>query len=283
MSSPSVYSRFSGELSSHWIQTTSGTGFLRPGGSGLLLGNDGATDQVYTNAQIDDYRDLSRADFLWRPPLRLTVRARFSHNSGQITGTAGFGFWNDPLRMTGLRRLALPQALWFFYAGPDADMRMALDQPGWGLKAAVSDTRTCKFLARAPLLALAPPLMRVPLLYRWLWPSFQRQPESPNDCSPPPCRTGMSTPSTGSGTGHGFFWMGAVAGNIPCACRSTWACRLVGQPIPTDCALGSFPLGTSGEGRRPMAGDRLAGGRKNSRLGVSRLDQAATNLGSSRP
>ena len=174
MSPSSVYARFAGGLSSPWLQSTSGTGFLRPGGSGLLLGNDGATDQVYTNAQIDDYRDLSRADFLWRPPLRLTVRARFSHNSGQITGTAGFGFWNDPLRMTGLRRLALPQALWFFYAGPDADMRMALDQPGWGWKAAVIDTRTCKFLARAPLLALAPPLMRVPLLYRWLWPSFQR-------------------------------------------------------------------------------------------------------------
>ena len=174
MSPSSVYARFAGGLSSPWLQSTSGTGFLRSGSSGLLLGNDGATDQVYTNAQIDDFRDLSRADFLWRPPLRLTLRARFSHDSGQITGTAGFGFWNDPLRMTGLRRLALPQALWFFYAGPDADMRVALDQPGWGWKAAVIDTRTCRFLARAPLLALAPPLMRVHRLYRWLWPSFQK-------------------------------------------------------------------------------------------------------------
>ena len=207
MSPSSVYARFAGGLSSSWLQSTSGTGFLRPGGAGLLLGNDPATDQVYTNAQIDDYRDLSRADFLWRPPLRLTLRARFSHDSGQITGTAGFGFWNDPLRMTGLRRLALPQALWFFYAGPDADMRMALDQPGWGWKAAVVDTRTCRFLARAPLLALAPPLMRVHRLYRWLWPSFQRQRESPNDCSLQPCRTGTSTPSTGGVSGHAFFWM----------------------------------------------------------------------------
>ena len=174
MSPPSVYSRFSGGLSSHWRHTTSGTGFLGRGSSSLLLGNSGASDQVYTNAQIDDYQGLPRADFLWRPPLRLTVRARFSHNSGHLSGTAGFGFWNNPLLMSGLRRLALPQALWFFYAGPDADMRMALDQPGWGWKASVIDTRTGGFMSRTPLLALTAPLMRVPFLYRRLWPSFQK-------------------------------------------------------------------------------------------------------------
>lgn len=169
-----LYARFAGGLSSDWRQSTSGAGTLQASESGLLLRNDNASSQVYTNAQIDDYRGLSRADLLWRPPLRLTVRARFSHNSGRLTGTAGFGFWNDPLRMTGLRRLALPQALWFFYGGPDADMRMALDQPGWGWKASVIDTRTRRFLWRAPLLALASPLMRVPHLYRRLWPSGQR-------------------------------------------------------------------------------------------------------------
>ncbi|MCY4411245.1 MAG: hypothetical protein OXC27_12325 [Caldilineaceae bacterium] len=174
MSPPSVHDRFSGGLSPHWLQTTSGAGFVGHGSSSLLLGNSEATDQVYTNAQIDDYQGLPRADFLWRPPLRLTVRARFSHNSGQLTGTAGFGFWNEPVRMRGFRRLALPQALWFFYAGPDADMRLALDKPGWGWKAAVIDTRTRRFQAMAPFLAATAPLMRVPLLYRWLWRSGQR-------------------------------------------------------------------------------------------------------------
>ena len=44
----------------------------------------------------------------WRPPLRLQVEARSSHGVGELRGTAGFGFWNDPLAMTGVRRPALP-------------------------------------------------------------------------------------------------------------------------------------------------------------------------------
>ena len=174
MTRPNVYAQFAGGLSPYWRQTTSGSAFLQARESGLLLGNHRASSHVYTNAQIDDYRTLPRPDFPWRPPLRLSVRARFSHNSGQLTGTAGFGFWNDPLRMTGLRRLALPQALWFFYAGADADMRLTLDQPGWGWKASVIDTLTGRFLANAPLFALASPLLRAPRLYRRLWPSVQK-------------------------------------------------------------------------------------------------------------
>ncbi len=173
MTRPNVYAQFQSGLSQYWRKTTSGAAYLQTHDSGLLLGNHRATTRLYTNAQIDDYRTRPRPDFPWRPPLRLTLRARFSHNSGQLTGTAGFGFWNDPLRMTGLRRLALPQALWFFYAGPDADMRLALDQPGWGWKAAVIDTRTRRFLSKAPLFALAAPLLRAQPFYRSLWPSLQ--------------------------------------------------------------------------------------------------------------
>ena len=174
MSRPSVYARFVGGLDSHWRPTTSGAGTVQVAESGLRLGNSGASAREYTNAQIDDYRGLARRDFLWRPPLRLTVRARFSHDSGKLTGTAGFGFWNDPFRMSGLHPPALPQALWFFYAGPDADMRLAPGQPGWGWKASVIDARTCRFLATAPFLALALPLMRVPLVSPWLWRAGQR-------------------------------------------------------------------------------------------------------------
>ena len=36
--------------------------------------------------------------------------------------------------MTGLRRLAMPQALWFFYAGPDCNMPLTLDQPHLGME-----------------------------------------------------------------------------------------------------------------------------------------------------
>ena len=177
MTQSSVYAQFHGGVSPNWRQTTSGTAFLQTRESGLLLGNLRASSQVYTNAQIDDYRTLPRPNLPWRPPLRLSLRARFSHNSGQLTGTAGFGFWNDPLRMTGLRRLALPQALWFFYAGPDCNMPLTLDQPTWGWKAAVVDTRTRRFLSKAPLFALAAPLLRVQSFYRSLWTSIREAAE----------------------------------------------------------------------------------------------------------
>lgn len=174
MSQPEVYARFAGGLRSHWRQSTSGAGTVQIVGSGLRLENSGPSAREYTNAQIDDYQGLARAEFPWRPPLRLTVRARFSHGSGQLTGTAGFGFWNDPFRMSGLRPPALPQALWFFYAGRDADMRLAPDQPGWGWKASVIDARTRRFLASAPFLALAAPLMGIPPVSAWLWRAGQR-------------------------------------------------------------------------------------------------------------
>lgn len=174
MSQPAVYARFAGGLRSRWRQSTRGTGGIRMGGGGLRLENDAASAHGYTNAQIDDYQGLARADFPWRPPLRFSARARFSHDSGKLTGTAGFGFWNDPFRMSGLRPPALPQALWFFYAGPDADIRLTPDQPGWGWKASVVDAAAGRFLASAPFLALAAPLMRIPRLFGWLWRAGQR-------------------------------------------------------------------------------------------------------------
>jgi len=173
MTRPGVHVRFSDGLSSYWRQTASGSAFLQTRASGLLLGNHRASSQDYTNAQIDDYQALLRQDFPWRPPLRLSIRARFSHNSGHLTGTTGFGFWNHPLRLARPRSLALPQALWFFYAGPDSDMPLAMNQPGWGWKASTIDTRTGRFLAHAPLFALTSPLLRVPRLCRSLWPSVQ--------------------------------------------------------------------------------------------------------------
>ena len=170
----SIHTRFAGQPGRRWRQTTSGGGRIDVGANGLYLGNDMAASRRYTNAQIDDYRGLARSDFPWRPPLRLHVGARFSHASGELTGTAGFGFWNDPFRIAGLRAPALPQAVWFFYAGPDSDMRLALDRPGWGWKAAVVAARTGGFLISAPFLALCAPLMRLPRQRRRLWKTFQR-------------------------------------------------------------------------------------------------------------
>ena len=174
MNRPAIHTRFAGDLFPFWRQTAAGAGGIDVGGDGLCLRNEGATARSYTNAQIDDYRGLARSDFRWRPPLRLQVRARFSHPSGKLNGTAGYGFWNDPFRISGLRAPALPQAVWFFYAGPDSDMRLAVDRPGWGWKAAVVDAKTRRFVTAAPFLALCAPMMCLPRLRRLFLTSFQR-------------------------------------------------------------------------------------------------------------
>lgn len=141
--------------------------------AGLHFVNPASTDRRYCNAQIDDYQGLPRQDFLWRPPLQLNVEARFSHPSGQLRGTAGFGFWNDPFWMTGRRSLARPAACWFFYASAPSDMPLALEAPGAGWKAATLDARSPRAAAHLTALTAAIPFMRVPRLRTRLWPRFQ--------------------------------------------------------------------------------------------------------------
>ncbi|NJN98965.1 MAG: hypothetical protein HC875_35160 [Anaerolineales bacterium] len=97
-----------------WHTFIKGSGSLQFGGETLRLVTIGATATQYTDAQLDDYQTLARRDFLWRPPVQMTVRARFSHAAGELKGTAGFGFWNDPFMMTGWRWPALPRVIWFF-------------------------------------------------------------------------------------------------------------------------------------------------------------------------
>lgn len=52
----------------------------------------GADARRYSNAQLYDYAGLRRRGFPWRPPLRLSCRVRFSHETAALRGTAGFGF-----------------------------------------------------------------------------------------------------------------------------------------------------------------------------------------------
>jgi hypothetical protein len=130
----------------------------------------GARHDRYADAQIDDYSGLARRHFPWRPPLRLTVRAR---TSGPLTGTAGFGFWNNPFSPLG-GRPALPVAVWFFYASPPSDMPLALGVPGYGWKTACIDATQPAALAWAPLAPLVILANRSPALYRRVWPRVQR-------------------------------------------------------------------------------------------------------------
>jgi len=143
-------------------------------GTGWRFVNHEAPPGRYTDAQIDDYQGLRRRDFKWYPPLTLTVRARFSHPAGELLGTAGFGFWNDPFMMTGARPPALPRAIWFFYASPPSDMRLDLSTPGHGWKAATIDAIRLPLFLLAPTAPLAVPLMNIRTVYRTLWPVWQR-------------------------------------------------------------------------------------------------------------
>lgn len=100
----------------------------------------------YANAQLDDYKGLRRCDFLHRPPLSLTVEARFS---AEPQGTAGFGFWNAPIGDVHLKSPALPQAIWFFYASEPNWLPFLHGETGWF--AATIDAKRWQALQLIPL------------------------------------------------------------------------------------------------------------------------------------
>ncbi|MBN1954496.1 MAG: hypothetical protein JW900_05525 [Anaerolineae bacterium] len=165
---------FAAPLDARWQRYVVGTGALVPCDSSLCFVTTDASRRRYSDAQLDDYQRLPRRRFPWRPPLRLTVRARFSHPVGELRGTAGFGFWNDPFMMTGARPPTLPRAIWFFYASPPADIKLDLHEPGHGWKAATIDALRPVALLLAPLAPLAVILMNIRPCYRRLWPFVQR-------------------------------------------------------------------------------------------------------------
>lgn len=140
-----MHDDFSQPLSGHWTQTTFGGGSLEVGAAALRMGFQRAEQGTYTDAQIDDYGQLARAHFPWRPPLRMEVNARSSlpaappgttPGEAVLQGTAGFGFWNYPFSVRG-DILMLPEAVWFFYASPPSNMALVPGMPGWGWKAQV--------------------------------------------------------------------------------------------------------------------------------------------------
>ncbi len=152
--------------------TPSGTRLILPATSGVR----------YSDAQLDDYCGLVRRNFPHRPPLRLSLRARFSHEGRHhsphvtrhvLSGSAGFGFWNNPFGPQS-KIPALPQAIWFLYASPPSNMSLAVDVPGHGWKAACIDAGRPSALAWAPIAPLVMLACRSPKLYRAIWPRVQR-------------------------------------------------------------------------------------------------------------
>jgi hypothetical protein len=148
-----------------------GSGSVQNGENVVRLTLPQASRDRYADAQLDDYAARPRPVFVHRPPLRLSVEARFS--SPAILGTAVFGFWNHPFAPGG-GMPTLPRALWFFYASPPSDMQLALDVPGHGWKAATIDATRLSALAIAPLAPLAALMNRSRRVYRRTWPMVQR-------------------------------------------------------------------------------------------------------------
>lgn len=96
---------------------------------------EGAEKDQLSDAELDDHRTVPRHKLPWKPPLRMQVRARMSRPAGEMLGTAGFGFWNDPFDWVGNVQVP-PNAVWFFYASPQSDMAFDPGVRGDGWKAA---------------------------------------------------------------------------------------------------------------------------------------------------
>jgi len=172
---------------------SAGGGRVEATSDGARLTLPEASSSRYSDAQLDDYGGLARARYPHRPPLRLSLRARFSHeaksdhaaaqNTGQaqvaarlagsLLGTAGFGLWNNPFGAQS-RFPALPHAIWYFYASPPSNLALALGVPGFGWKAACLDAGRVAAKAWLPLAPLVMLLCRWPRLCRSIWPHVQR-------------------------------------------------------------------------------------------------------------
>jgi hypothetical protein len=138
-----------------------GCAWIERRGPGVHLVVEDAQENHLSDAEINDLHSLPRRDLPWRPPVCLEVRARFSHPAGQVLGTAGFGFWNnpfDPDRGT----VAPPNTVWFFYASPPSHMPFAPGGAPNGWKAAVLNGGEWP----GPVFALGTALMRLPGLGR---------------------------------------------------------------------------------------------------------------------
>ncbi len=124
----------------------------------------------YADAQLDDYRDKPRGHFPWRPPVRLTMRARASEPNP--SGTLGFGFWNDPFTLSlgqggAARRLpATPRAVWFFYGSPPNHFTFTSGLKGHGFKAMAMRTPSIPSVILAPFAAAGILLAQIPGLRR---------------------------------------------------------------------------------------------------------------------
>ncbi len=153
-----------------WVRFAIGHSSIEhaPGIARLIV--DGAVAGELSDAELDDHRTAPRWNLHWTPPLTLTVRARFSHPAGELLGTAGFGFWNDPFDWLGNVE-APPNAIWFFYASPQSDMAFVRGIRGHGWRAAFLNGGK----ADRVTMAMGNALLRVPGMSKLIFAAAERR------------------------------------------------------------------------------------------------------------
>jgi len=153
-----------------WLPWTPNRGAVAANADFVRLSTVDAPATAYSDGQLDDY---GATGLRWSPPLTLTVRARLgATHGGGIHGTAGFGLWNDPGGAR-LKRLALPRAVWFFYASPPSNLALDSMVPGVGWLAMTFDASQLRTLVLLPFAPLGLLLMQGAWLRRALWPIAQ--------------------------------------------------------------------------------------------------------------
>ena len=166
-----ILDSFAAGPSPYWVRLAVGPSAVAWEPGRLRFEVEDATETQLANAEIGDYRNHLRKDLPWRPPLRLAVRARFSHQAADLGGTCGFGFWNNPFALASGDVLAPPNALWFFHASPRSDMVIAPGHPGHGFRAEMINGGSMP----GWLVALGNRLLQLPGLSALLYRAAQTQ------------------------------------------------------------------------------------------------------------
>lgn len=130
-----IEDNFENGISPYWVRFAVGHANIETEKGIARFIVEGTEEGQLSDAEIDDHRTVPRYKLPWTPPLRMSVRARMSHRAGEMLGTAGFGFWNDPFDWIGNVQVP-PNAIWFFYASPQSDMAFAPNVRGHGWKVA---------------------------------------------------------------------------------------------------------------------------------------------------
>lgn len=129
---------------------------------GYILRIPSGDSSAYRFAQIDDYFGLKRKDF---PHHSLTLSLRARTSAFPLSGTWGFGLWNDPFGMSlgfggnKFRLPTLPNAAWFFGASKENYLSFQYDYPANGFIA--QSFRSPKFHPYLILAGLAFPFRKI--------------------------------------------------------------------------------------------------------------------------